>query len=85
MRKAPRRRDRQYRPRHAAGDPRDYRGHSDPRISEGKDRAAVALGRKGGKARAAGLSARNVRKIARDAESETRQASRLVTRTTRLT
>ena len=35
--------------------------------SEGKDPAAVALGRKGGKARAEGLSARKRKEIARKA------------------
>lgn len=35
--------------------------------SEGKDPAAVALGRKGGKARAEGLSAKKRREIARKA------------------
>jgi hypothetical protein len=35
--------------------------------SEGKDPAAVALGRKGGKARAAGMSARKRREIAKRA------------------
>lgn len=35
--------------------------------SQGKDPAAVALGRKGGKARAAGMSARKRKEIARKA------------------
>jgi hypothetical protein len=42
--------------------PEDY--GPDPE-SEGKDPAAVALGRKGGKARAAGLSAKRRKEIAK--------------------
>ena len=45
-------------------EPEDY--GPDPK-SEGKDPAAVALGRKGGKARAAGLSKRQRVEIARKA------------------
>ena len=45
-------------------EPEDY-GHSPE--SEGKDPAAVALGRKGGKARAAGMSARKRKEIAKKA------------------
>src|SRR5437667_7565321 len=43
--------------------------------SEGKDRAAVALGRKGGKARAEGLSKKRRKEIARQA-AEKRWKSR---------
>ena len=45
-------------------EPEDY--GPDPE-SEGKDPAAVALGSKGGKARAAGLSARRRKEIAKKA------------------
>src|SRR5467141_5185307 len=45
-------------------EPEDY-GRSPE--SEGKDPAAVALGRKGGKARAAGMSARQRKEIAKKA------------------
>jgi hypothetical protein len=41
----------------------------DPK-SEGKDPAAVALGRKGGKARAEGMSAKRRKEIARQAAKE---------------
>jgi hypothetical protein len=37
--------------------------------SEGKDPAAVALGRKGGKARAAGMSAKKRKEIAQKADA----------------
>jgi hypothetical protein len=45
-------------------EPEDY-GHTAE--SEGKNAAAVALGRMGGKARAAGMSARKRKEIARKA------------------
>jgi hypothetical protein len=45
-------------------EPEDY--GPDPK-SEGKDPAAVALGRKGGQARAAGMSARKRKEIAKKA------------------
>jgi hypothetical protein len=49
----------------ATGDePEDY---GRPPESEGKDPAAVALGRRGGKARAEGLSAKRRKEIARRA------------------
>lgn len=53
-------------------EPEDY-GRSPE--SEGKDPAAVALGRKGGKARAARMSKRRRKEIARQA-AETRWKSR---------
>jgi hypothetical protein len=45
-------------------EPEDYGPSAE---SEGKDPAAVALGRKGGQARAAGLSARKRKEIAKRA------------------
>lgn len=45
-------------------EPEDYGSNPE---SEGKDPAAVALGRKGGKARAANMSARKRKEIARKA------------------
>jgi hypothetical protein len=48
-------------------EPEDY--GPDPK-SEGKDPAAVALGRKGGKARAVGMSAKRRKEIARQAAKE---------------
>ncbi len=45
-------------------EPEDYCPNPE---SEGKDPAAVALGRKGGKARAEGMSARKRKEIARKA------------------
>jgi hypothetical protein len=45
-------------------EPEDYGPNPE---SEGKDPAAVALGRRGGKARAAGMSARQRKEIAKKA------------------
>ncbi len=48
-------------------EPEDYGPNPE---SEGKDPAAVALGRKGGKARAQGMSAKRRKEIARQAANK---------------
>jgi hypothetical protein len=55
--------------------PRGPKGERRPRESEGKDPAAVALGRRGGEARAASMSKKRRKQIARQA-AEKRWMSR---------